>query len=271
MAGVMNSPDVVPAAIGKSALAPLLTALKTMDPKPLLAKCREDLQSQVDEPVLRFLLELLQSEHGEIKPPAVQDIEVKELEQDGVTYRVTQAVVKCERGTIDCSVTQSAGEVVGFNVQSEAGQRFNESLYKALIGDQKFALKFAKYYAPRCEEFVKLIHAGKDEEAFARFHPQVQQKLGFEGTKGFFASVRKTYGKIKSLELEGLRLEFDENGEAKEFIIKLSLTTDKGQNVAEVKMQFDGLKGHIVAIAEEKSQPADDDDVPPPPKVCDDE
>jgi Ca2+-binding EF-hand superfamily protein len=265
IAAVLKSNQTHPQVDGKQGLAPVLAALKTMDPNPLLEKCDDNLRAEIDEPVLRFLLELIQSEHGEIQPLGKDDIEVQETEINGQNYIVTEAQVVGENGTINCSVTWLKDQIAGFNIQSSAVNQFNEMIYNAL-SDEDYGLKMAKFYTPRCEEFIKLVHAGKDEAAFARFHPLIQEKLGMEKAAAFFANVRKTYGKLKSVELESIKTNFDASGKPEDFVLGFMLTTDESPALAEVTLQFDGLKAHLVAFAEEKAQPLeDDDDVPAPP------
>lgn len=261
LAGLMkgSAPEVKPAPpkaklVDDQGLKALLDAMNKGKPELFSAHFHDAMKGTLDEPFLAFLMQTVKTELGAAKMPAEADVKYFSTDQDGQHLLRATAEVEFAKAKVECVVILLDGQIGGFRMNSPVLTGFDGKLHAALIRDPKFARQFADYYRPRSEKFIRQVHGGQDEAAFATFHPDVQQQVTLENAQKFFANVREKYGDVKGLEWESITVDRIEEGKPKSFSMAFDLTGEKGVVESHVKFQFDGLRAVLVGYETKETE-----------------
>jgi hypothetical protein len=246
VAGETSDPE---ADLAATATALLLHGLKTGNVSPFVSAMHADLRKKVEEPVLRWIVAEVRKEYGELKE--VENLATIDTVSDGAASRETTADVSFtksgDRGKV--RVTTVEGEVLGFNLEIPVLNRLGEILYGRIASDQKFAREVADHFSPRGKELVELAVAGKDAEAYARFHPEFQKQFALETVKQLFASIRDEAGPVRSVEWDGVTSHFGPDGKPlHKFSLEYDVVGEKVKFQAIVAFEFDGMGGTIAGV-----------------------
>ena len=236
-----------------------LGMIRTADPEPFLNACLPDFASEMDRPLLAFIMKRLTGKLGDLDPGAKDVLKSRQQVIEGKPHTVYEGELKFKEGKATASLIVSQGKIAGFRVDSPALDDIGDQLYSALASDQKFSRVLADYYTPRCEDFVRLILTKQDDKAFAKYHPEVQKQIGRERAQVVFETLRANCGNFKAIELEALRVEFDSNMKGENCQITHLVRGSKAAYLVTTTIQFVGLSAQIVGLS---IKPPDPDQVP---------
>ncbi len=237
-----------------------LAMIRTTDPAPFLNACLPEFASEMDRPVLTFIMQRLASKLGALDPAAKDALKSRQQNIEGKPHTVYEGELKFKEGSATASLIIAQGRIVGFRVDSPALEDIGDQLYTALAEDQKLSRAIADFYTPRCEEFVRLILTKQDDKAFAKYHPDVQKQIGRERAQVVFETLRVNCGSFKAIEPEALRVEFDSNKKGENCQLTHLVRGSKASYLVTTTFQFIGLSAQIVGLA---IKPPDPDQVPP--------
>ena len=238
--------------------------IRTADPSAFLKSCTPEFAGDMDAPVLTFIMKDLARSLGEVDPASkaalVQKLET--LIEGQAPNTVYRGQLKFKDGAADATLILAQNQVVGFQLETPVLNDVSDRLHLALIEDKTFGKSTAEYYSPRCEEFVRLILKGQDDEAFGKFHPEVQKQEGKEKFQNVFETFRSNCGEFKGFELETARIETDLNGKSGTYQLSHLVRGTKQDYIVTTTLQFIGLKAAIVGLA---VKPATEEQSAPPP------
>ncbi|MFO1041082.1 MAG: hypothetical protein U0941_04805 [Planctomycetaceae bacterium] len=232
-----------------------LAMIRTTNPEPFLAACLPEFASEMDGPVLEFIMKRLAIKLGELDPAAKEALKSREVDIEGMPHTAYEGDLKFKEGKATASLIVSQGKIAGFRVDSPALDDIGDQMYLALTMDQKFSRAMADYYTPRCEDFVRLILTKQDDKAFAKYHPEVQKQIGRERAQVVFETLRANCGSFKAIELETLRVEFDSNMKGENCQITHLVRGSKAAYLVTTTFQFVGLSAQIVGLSIKPPEP----------------
>lgn len=228
-----------------------LEMVRTVDPVRFLAAADPEFAAEIDRPVLQFVLNELNKSLGTLQPAAKGALKKGGTEENRTLY---QGTLPFKDGTAEANLIVANGKIVGFSIQSPVLNDVGDRLYSALFEDPKFAKSTAEYYTPRCSEFIRLILAGDDDKAFSKYHPEVQKQLGRKKVQDVFDVFKAKCGKPRAIELEAMRIEFDENMKGEKYKLTHLVRGTNQDYFATTSMQFIGLSAHIVGLTIEPAE-----------------
>ncbi len=216
----------------------------------LIAKLRPELKQILDGVLIDFTLRLAANSHGRISLPSKDSIVIKAGEEVG--SQQYDAKPECERGSLSIEVLMFDGAILGFVLESPEVNKLNSKLFDELVANKNGILKsFGEFYSPQCQTMIRHIFANEDAAAIDMFHPETQEK-GSKLFANIFARMRSLCGEVISIELETVRIEFDSSGKGEFLNIEHQVVGRNGPMLITHKMQFVGLKGHLVSIKGEQ-------------------
>ncbi len=243
-------PGVILTPLSTEPIQMLIDFVNRQDSVGLIAKLRPELKQILDGVLIDFALRLAASSHGRISLSAKNSITMKAGEEVGTQQY--NAKPECQRGVLSIEVLMFDDAILGFTLDSPEVDQLNGKLFAELLADKNGILKaFGEFYSPKCQTMIRHIFAGEDIEAIEMFHPAIQEK----GSKLFFnifEKVRSLCGEVTSMELESTSVEFDSSGKGEFLNIAHQVVGTKGSMLITHKMQFLGLKGHLVSLKGEQ-------------------
>lgn len=241
--------------------AGFVDAIAAANAKHLRDMAHPKIQARIDEPVLRLILLALRKEFGAVEQPEPDDL--KTTEDDGVTR--TSATVGFERGKTRVSVSIQNGKIVAFDLDLKPLGDVDAKMYNLLSkGDLQKVV--ARFYEKRCADFVKLIFAEADQEAYDVLPPLFKKQFAFEKIQAEFVKSRTICGKLKGIELEGFGVEGPEADKFDRMYLIFALDTEKGAATGKITLQFAGMQSIITGFNINRKLPAPPKAVTPPPK-----
>ena len=108
---------------------------------------------------------------------------------------------------------------------------------------------------------IGLIFQAHDDQAYAMFHPDVQQQLPLADVQAYCQGVRTANGALKHIDYDGFTETLDDAGKFEKLTVNFTLACENGPADATVSMQFVGLYGAVVGcsitkqVAETPAQP----------------
>jgi len=242
-----------------------LKMLQTSDPTDFLNAAETEFAKGIDPPVLAFILQELADKLGTMAPSAENALRPKQETVNKVTRTVYEGKLEFDKGKLDVGLIVRDGRIVGFELKAPELDDVDKRLHQALFENQGFSKSIAEFYTPRCRELIRLILAGEDDKAFAKYHPEVQKQVGRKKALAMFAAVRESCGALKAVELESLQVQFDAKGESENVKLVHLVRGSKGNYFATTTIQFIGLAAHIVGLSVKAADPASIEDQPEPP------
>ncbi len=218
----------------------------------IIGHLRPELLEIVDAPVLDFSLQTLHDSHRTLKKISPDLIQLSPPEANGQFDVV--APVACASGEMKMHITIYEDKLLGFRFESPAIEEIEANIYAKLMTDEKTQDKFAGYYSPICKTLIEYITNSKDDNAARMFHPEVVESLGREKFDAVFGSIRNALGDVDLIELETIGAGENANGI---FMMTIGhrVTGSAGTAMIENKFQFQGMKGALVAISFEPTEP----------------
>jgi len=238
-----------PKDVSAAAYALLVNGIRTGDVRPFYRVLREELSRDIDAQVFGWIMAALHDEYGDIG--SVDKLTTKELTIAGRPAHEMIAEVSFAKGTDqgELAVTTLGGLVIGFRIRAPLAVRIDEVLYARLASDKTLAREVGEHFAQRGREVVDAMFAGKDEEAYGRFHASFREQVALEKMKEYFNDFRSRTGAVKSIEWSGVTCKFGEGGKPESrFSVDYDVEGANGKYEAHVRFQFVGYQGAIIGF-----------------------
>lgn len=194
------------------------------------------LVKQIDSPVLQTLIKKINRDLG--RSSMIEQTTVSSV-NDGDQHVVeTTAEVVCEKGVITVSLKAVNGIIVRFDVASEK-----------IVGwlDQPSS---NTQYEQQASDFVRTMLRGKSDKAFDMMHAALQKQLGRDD---FNAMVQQTSATIEQemplhVTVKNSRMVETKGDSLPTMLIDVDLRSGELSGTCEVKIQFEGLRGHLLGF-----------------------
>lgn len=208
-------------------------AVRTGEMKPAAAQMRPELLAVIDEPVFLAWMKAVNERLGEVQSIKHTGLELKQTENGAM--RTTTATVTFEKGTASSSLTAIDGKLIAFNVTSEQ------------LGDDWFTGPTStELYQQLGRSFIERFMKGQTDEAYAMCHEALQEVIDRDSFQQMIDIVRAEDGSLKSVTFKDSRMDISEDGQ--NLLLNFDLVTEKGTGTCEIKVQFVGLKGHLLGF-----------------------
>lgn len=244
-----------------------LEMIRTSDPTKFLKATDPVFAQQIDRPVLKFIMEHAAGSLGALEPSAQDALRPKRETINDQPHTVYRGQLEFKEGKADATLIVARGRIVGFSLDAPVLNDVGDRLLSALTTNREFGKSIANFYTPRCEEFIRLILAGEDDNAFAKYHPEVQQQLGREKVLNVFEVFRTKCGTFKGFELESMQVIFDGDGKGENYKLTHLVRGSKQDYLATTTLQFVGLAAHIVGLAAKPAEAGPDSPPPQPAEL----
>jgi hypothetical protein len=252
VAGEATNPDADPSSV---AMALLIGAFHTGDVRPFFSVMSGKMRLTVDEPVLHCMIAAFRQEYGDIA--TMKDDVRLELVTDGKSSEELAMGVTFTKGTDEgeLKVITAEGEVLGFNVRAPLAMRIYEVMYARLLSDKELARTVGEQLSGRGKEFVELAAAGKDAEAYARFHSTFQQQVKLDAVTKYLGQFREAAGAISAVEWSSVTCKTGADGKPEQrLLLDYDVVGANGKFNAQVKVEFVGFQAVIVGFFFEKAE-----------------
>ncbi len=206
-------------------------AVQSGQVKQLTKQMRPELLVEVDEPVLAAWMNAINEKLGSVK--SIQQTGF--ANEGGLTNRIktSDATIQFEHGTATSSLKTMNGEIIGFNVTSPE------------LGDDWFqGPTDTRVYEEMGITFVKRFLGGQTDDAYAMCHPALQEVISVESFVEMSRSIRENAGALKSATFKSSRMDLLDDGQT--LFLNFDISCEKATGTCEIKVQFVGMKGHLL-------------------------
>lgn len=224
----------------------IVSAINRADGQAVIGLCRPEFQSLINLQVINSILEQIRAGNGKLSISS----QVQESAGPQPGTKVFTAQVQAERGTIELTVIDLEGKILGVAMNGSAVDHAIPKFLEEMLNDFEGKLTpFAQDCSPACMRMIRRIQAEEDDVAIEMFHPEIAKQIPRETFIEVFNQLRGKVGKYKKIELEtaGVEIEADKTTG----FVTLSHRVEGTAGIAMVqhKLQIVGFKPHIVSIA----------------------
>ena len=206
-------------------------ALQSGQVKQLTEQMRPELLEQVDEPVLAAWVNAMNEQLG-----AVRSIKQTSFEKEAnltISTEKTEATVEFERGTATSSLKTANGKIISFNVVSA---ELDEDWFQGPAD--------TKLYQELGKTFIKRFLNGQANDAYAMCHPALQEVVDADAFVVMVEQIRGSAGSLKEATFKESRMDLSAGGQT--LLLDFDINCEKATGTCEIKIQFVGLKGHLL-------------------------
>ncbi len=202
----------------------------------LLQMMAPELKEQIDGPVMQRLVDRIGSSLGKVE--SIEQKFVRSVDEAGSHVINTTADVTFEKGVAVVALKSVDGIVVAFDMES-----------KQLVGwlDRPSGNQL---YELRATDFVRTLLIGNTEKAFQAMHPALQKQLGKDDFMAIATAARDTIDATKPLviSVKNSRMIETTGDSSPTMLIDLHLQNGEIDGNCEIKIQFAGLRGHLLGF-----------------------
>jgi len=220
-------------------------AIQGNNAKAILELAAPELAAQIDEPILRFMLEMMPARLGPRQDKTIR-VSTTETTVGGKPLLQHDASVEYESGAATYQFRSSHGRLVGISIASDDVKSAGLVLLERLNQDEEFSNEIKESFAPRGAAMISAILTGDDKAAYNALHPLARKQLPFETTAAGFAKARELFGALQGLELVTMRVEGDGQGELRSIIFGYEAKCEKRLATATVLFEVAGYQGALV-------------------------
>ena len=205
-------------------------AVGSDDPENVLELCDPRLREKIDAPILGAWMEALQDKLGEYQGMSDTDFETRHIPSDEGKIVQSKGTVHFEHGDAKSELTFCDELLTGFSVASDklAGNWFEGPTETDL-------------YQERGGKFIRKFLAQNQKGTVALIAPELLAVVGDKLPELMKTLADKT-GEVTSVEYSEDKFTKENGGTLK---VYYDLECEKGKFVAEIKFQFNGLKGYL--------------------------
>ncbi|MGD9857616.1 MAG: hypothetical protein AB7U20_21950 [Planctomycetaceae bacterium] len=194
---------------------------------------RPELLREIDEPVFQAWMNAINERLGAVQTIKHTGLELKQTENGPM--RSTTATVTFEKGTASSSLTTVDGKLIAFNITSEE------------LGDDWFqGPTSTDLYQQLGRTFIERFMRGETDDAYAMCHAALQEVIDRESFQQMIDIVRNEDGALKTVNFKDSRMEISEEGQ--DLLLNYEIVSEKGTGTCEIKVQFVGMKGHLLGF-----------------------
>jgi hypothetical protein len=201
--------------------------------KGAAALMRPELLVEIDEPVFLAWMSAFNERLGQVQSIKHTGLELKQTENGSM--RTTTATVTFEKGTASSSLTALEGKLIAFNVTSD---ELGTDWFKGPASTE--------LYQELGRNFIERFLKGQTDDAYAMCHEALQEVIDRDSFQQMIDIVRNEDGALKSVTYKDSRMDITEDGQ--NLLLNFDLVTEKGTGTCEIKVQFVGLKGHLLGF-----------------------
>ncbi|MCA9073761.1 MAG: hypothetical protein KDA93_01920 [Planctomycetaceae bacterium] len=208
-------------------------ALNSGQVKQLTQQMRPELLEQVDAPVLEAWMTAMNERLGRVR--SIEQTSITNENKLTTQIESTEATVEFERGTATSTMQTADGKLIKFNVVSEQ------------LGDDWFkGPTDTKIYEELGKTFINRFMKGQTDDAYAMCHPALQEVVDAEAFAGMVQQIQGAAGSLQQLTFKESRVDISED--AQYLLLYYDIKSEKATGTCEIKIQFVGLKGHLLGF-----------------------
>lgn len=192
-----------------------------------------ELQVEIDEPILAVWMKALNERLGKV----VSIQETSRSTQRTFVGSKTEmtADVQFERGTASFEMKLVDGKMIAFDVETDD------------LGSDWFqGPSETKLYQELGAKLIRTILTAQADKAYDMCHSAVHEAIDPEGFRKLVTMIAERGGEMQSIEFKDSRMEIDGNSQM--LILNYDITCEQLTGSCEVKIQFIGLKGHLMGF-----------------------
>lgn len=208
-------------------------ALNSGQTKQLTKLMRPELLEQIDVPVLDAWMKAMNERLGPVR--SIDQTNVSNENKLTLRIESTEATVEFERGKAKSTMQTVNDKLIKFNVTSEQ------------LGDDWFqGPADTQIYQELGITFIKRFMNGQTEEAYEMCHPALQKAVNAEAFAGMVQQIREAAGSLKEVTFQKSRMDFSDD--TQDLLLDFDITSENATGTCEIKIQFVGLKGHLLGF-----------------------
>ncbi len=212
------------------------TAIQSQKADNVLRMLTDEIRSEIDEPVLQRLLEQINTNLGPARSRTQTGLRSIVDSKRHIIESVAE--VTFENGEATIELNSVDGKLIGFNVSSK-------KLINWLDRPSSNAL-----YERMGSEFIRTLMLGNVDTAFEMMYPMLQKQLGKDD---FAAMVEVTRGTIDAdndltITVNNSRMLETNEDSAPTMLIDFDLRNGDVTGTCEIKIQFVGMRGHLLGF-----------------------
>jgi len=212
-------------------------AVASEDPQQFYGLVGSDLRAEMDEPVTRMWMAMLNDKLGAFQGVSATDFHTESKSVEAGWLVETKGAANFEKGAAQVRLTLLDGRVVGFEIESD-NLRGRDWL--------KFDDAAKAFYFKRAETFLKTLAAGEAEAALQMMHPELRKQISADRISTGMSNFRKQYGAVKEIRLlDAKRLEDPADIS---LLLVMQVVCEKQTAPAFVRFDFDKARGHLLAF-----------------------
>ena len=191
------------------------------------------LTHQVDDPVLQVWVQALNERLGKVTAIQVADRSSKQTFNGTIVE--TTAEVQFEKGTASSEMTTVNGRLIAFNVQS------------AQLGTDWFhGPAETDLYTDLGASLIQKIMAAEADAAYDMMHEAVHQTMDRDSFRELVGRLSANGGEFQTTKMTSSEMQITENSQM--LVLNYEVMCTRASGTCEVKVQFIGLKGHLMGF-----------------------
>ncbi len=195
-----------------------------------------EIRSEVDEPVLQRLLEQIDTKLGRVQSRTQTSLRSSVNGKNRIIESIAE--VTFEKGSATIDLNSVDGRLTGFNVSSKRlvswlDRPSSNGLYERMGSD-----------------FIRTLLMSDISTAFDMMHPVLQKQLGREDFAAMAEAARGTIDADNGLEISvnNSRMLEGKDGATPTMLIDFDLVDGDLTGTCEIKIQFVGMRGHLLGF-----------------------
>ena len=191
------------------------------------------LTSQIDDPILQVWMQALNERLGKLT--AVNETNRSSKQTFTAEIVETTAEIRCENGTATSHLTTANGKLIAFNVQSD---RMETDWFQ---GPAQTDL-----YTNLGAELIRKIMAAEADAAYDMMHEAVHEAMDRENFRELVGRLSANGGELQTAKMISSEMQITDVSQM--LVLNYEVTCTRASGTCEVKVQFIGLKGHLMGF-----------------------
>lgn len=204
--------------------------------EPVMQMFGSNLKSEIDAPVLQRWLEQMASKLGRVR--TIEQKTVHSNMRAGKHHLSTTAMVTCEKGNLLVGLRAVDGRIIGLDLESKQLVNWLDKPATTVL------------YEEMSRQFLREMLTGDTTKAFNMLHPVLRKQLGKDDFLTVCKQCRKNFDPSQDLTMTTQTTWMDEPQENKAPTLRIDIGIRHGEieEACEMKIQFVGLKGHLLGF-----------------------
>ncbi|MBX3440520.1 MAG: hypothetical protein KF861_23725 [Planctomycetaceae bacterium] len=209
-------------------------AIQSGEIKQTIDHMRPELVKEIDQPVFQAWMNAINERLGGMQSIKPTGLEIKQTPNG--TMRTTSAMITFDKGTASSSLTTLGGKLIAFNITSDQ------------LGDDWFqGPTSTDLYQQLGRTFIERFLKGETDEAYAMCHEALQEVIDRDAFQQMINIVQGESGALKSVTFRESKMDITED-DGQNLMLNFDIVSEKGTATCEIKVQFVGMKGHLLGF-----------------------